>query len=180
MSNVMEMLKGQLDKMTTDGSIWAGLAGGFMSFTIPAWVTAKQLSLEHGVLMVILLAVFVMEWLIGHRLAKTSPVQQKVSNVMIDSAIRDFVIVIICMIAYGFDYLIGSGSVIFCLFTCAFIYHNFYSLLANIVVLGWGDKFPLWLLIWLQDEIDAKRDKYFRPKEKTMIADVDDQENNVR
>ncbi|MGM0215475.1 phage holin family protein [Enterococcus sp. AZ109] len=176
MLDILELLKSQLSKMCSDGSWIMGAAGGGLSLAIPQWVTAKELGIQHGVLMAILLAIFVLEWIVGHRLARASTAKRKESGIMIDSAIRDFVIVMICMIAYGFDYLFGSGSVIFCLFTFAFIYHNFYSLLANVVVLGWGDKFPMWLLNWLQDEIEAKKDKYFP----TPVVDADDQENNVR
>lgn len=178
MLEILDLLKGQLSKMAGDGSWLAGIAGGGLSLVIPQWVTAKELGIQHGVLMIMLLAVFVLEWLVGHRLAKASTVKRKESNIMIDSVIRDFVIVVICVIAYGFDYLVGSGSVIYCLFTVAFIYHNFYSLLANVVVLGWGDNFPMWLLNWLKDEIEAKKDKYFPTT--ASKPDKDDQENNIQ
>ena len=161
MQGIIELLKGQLSKMTGDGSWLFGAVGGGLSLAIPKWVTAKEFSIEHGVILGILLLVFVMEWLVGGRLAKKSTVKQKGSTTMIDSAIRDFIILIICVAAYGFDYLLGTGAVIFCLFTFAFIYHNFYSLMANIAVLGWEDHFPMWLLKWLQDEIELKKEKYF-------------------
>lgn len=161
MQEIIELLKHQLSKMTVDGSWVAGAVGGGLSLAVPKWVTAKELSTEHVIIIGILLLVFVMEWLVGGRLAKKSTAKQKRSTTMIDSAIRDFIILIICVAAYGFDYLLGTGAVIFCLFTFAFIYHNFYSLLANIAVLGWEDYFPIWLLKWLQDEIESKKEKYF-------------------
>lgn len=157
----MELLKNQLSKMVNDGSWIVGTVGGGISFAFPDWITSKKLGIEHGVVIGILLAVFIMEWAIGSRLAKLSTNTRKSSTVLIDSAIRDFVILIICMVAYGFDYLLGTGSIIFCLFTFAFIYHNFYSLMANIAVLGWEDKFPMWLIKWLEDEIEVKKEKYF-------------------
>ncbi|WP_224784485.1 MULTISPECIES: hypothetical protein [Enterococcus] len=33
--------------------------------------------------------------------------------------------------------------------------------MANIAVLGWEDKFPMWLIKWLEDEIEVKKEKYF-------------------
>ena len=159
--NVFTMIKEQMIKMSHDGSWLIGTAGGGLSLAIPEWITGKSFRLEHAVLILILLGVLVMEWLIGSRLAKQSPKKKKSSTILIDSVIRDFIILIICSIAYGFDYLFDTGSVIFCLFTFAFIYHNFYSLMANIAVLGWEDKFPMWLIKWLQDEIKLKHEKYF-------------------
>ena len=179
MHEISELLKNQLSKMAGDGSWIAGFVGSGLSLAIPKWVTAKELSLEHGVIIGILLLVFLMEWLVGGRLAKQSTVKQKGSAIMIDSAIRDFIILIICAAAYGFDYLLGTGAVIFCLFTFAFIYHNFYSLMANIAVLGWEQHFPIWLLKWLQDEIELKKEKYF-PSDHQKKPDKDDQENNVQ
>ncbi|MGX2947150.1 phage holin family protein [Enterococcus alishanensis] len=161
MEEILDLLRNQLSKMTADGSWLAGIVGGGLSLTIPKWVTSKEITVEHGVLVGILLLVFVMEWVVGRRLAKISTAKLKQSSIMNDSLIRDFIIITICVAAYGFDYLLGTGAVIFCLFTIAFIYHNFYSLMANIAVLGWEKYFPVWLLRWLQDEIEAKKEKYF-------------------
>lgn len=179
MNEILDLLKHQLSRMSGDGSWIVGAVGGGFSLVIPAWVTAKGFGVEHCVILGILLLVFVAEWLIGGRLAKKSTVKRKGSTPMIDSAIRDFIILIVCVAAYGFDYLLGTGAVIFCLFTFAFIYHNFYSLMANIAVLGWEEYFPIWLLKWLQDEIELKKEKYF-PSDHKKKVDPDDQENNVR
>ena len=161
MNTMIELLKNQLLKMSHDGSWVFGAVGGGISFAFPDWITSKKLGIEHVVVIGILLAVFLMEWAVGSSLAKLSTSKKKNSTTLIDSAIRDFIILVICMIAYGFDYLLGTGSIIFCLFTFAFIYHNFYSLMANIAVLGWEDKFPMWLIKWLEDEIEVKKEKYF-------------------
>ncbi|MGL9969415.1 phage holin family protein [Enterococcus sp. DIV1420a] len=165
MNNVLVMLLQQWTKMVTDKSWLIGAATGGISFAIPGWVTGKELRLEHVILLGILMTLFVIEWLVGGRLAKKSTQKRKNSTTMIDSAIRDFIILLCCFIAYGFDYLLGTGALIFTVFTGAFIYHNFYSLMANIVVLGWGDFFPMWLFKWLEDEIEAKKDKYFPEKQ---------------
>lgn len=161
LNEIIELLKNQLSKMINDGSWIVGAVGSGISFAFPEWITAKKLGIEHAVVVGILLAILLMEWVIGSRLAKISSAKRKTSTVLIDSLIRDFVILLICMVAYGFDYLLGTGSIIFCLFTFAFIYHNFYSLMANVAVLGWEDKFPMWLIHWLKDEIEAKKEKYF-------------------
>lgn len=164
MKNILQLFMDQISKMYDDKSWIFGVASGF-SIAIPGWVSSKDIGLEHGILMLILLAVFSMEWLVGGRLSKLSPVNLKNSTVMIDSAIRDVVIIICCIAAYGVDYLIGTGSIIYTVLTCAFIYHNLYSLLANIVVLGWDKHFPMWLIKWLEDEIEIKKDKYFPTKD---------------
>lgn len=164
MKNILSLFLGQLTKMHDDKSWVFGLAGG-VTIAIPGWVSSKSIGLEHAILMLILLAIFAMEWLVGGRLAKLSTEKRKGSTVMIDSAIRDVVIIICCVIGYGVDYLIGTGSIVYAILTLAFIYHNLYSLLANIVVLGWGKYFPLWLLKWLEDEIELKKDKYFPVKD---------------
>lgn len=112
----------------------------------PDWITSKKLGIEHTVVIGILVAVFLMEWAVGSSLAKLSTSKKKNSTTLIDSAIRDFVILVICVAAYGSDYLLGTNSIIFCLYTFAFISHDFYSLIANISVLGREDKFPMWLI----------------------------------
>jgi len=160
MNEVFELVKDQLLKMEKDKS-WIVGALGSAAVAIPKWVTSKEVTLEHGVLIAILLAMFLLDYAAGSRLAKKSPVKKKESNVIIDCLIRDFVILIICVVGYGFDYLLGTGAIIFTAFTVAFIYQNLYSFLANINVLGWGDWFPMWLFSWLQDEIEAKKEKYF-------------------
>lgn len=160
MKEIVEMLKGQLLKMNTDGSWLAGVTTS-VTLALPAWVSQKEWSWSHTILAIILLVVMCMDWLVGSRLAKKSEVSLKTSEVAIDSMIRNIIIVAICGIAYGLDFLFSTGSIIYAVATGAFIYHNFYSLMANINVLGWGDWFPMWLLRWLDDEIKAKTAKYF-------------------
>lgn len=160
MKNILSLFIDQLTKMADDKSWVFGVAGG-ITIGIPGWVSSKEIGVEHGVLMLILVAIFAMEWLVGGRLSKLSPKVRKASAIMIDSAIRDVIIIICCVGAYGVDYLIGTGSIVYTILTCAFIYHNLYSLFANIVVLGWGKHFPMWLIKWLEDEIELKKDKYF-------------------
>jgi hypothetical protein len=166
MADIMDLLKGQLSKMNVDGSWIFGAATGVLSIAIPEWIYKSGWSVNHTVLICILFGVIGMEWLVGGRLAKLSPVEKKSSSVAIDSAIRDFIIIGICAVGYGFDFLFNTGSVIYVIITAAFIYHNFYSLMANIAVLGWGNRFPMWLLNWLDNEIAAKKDKYFPVKNK--------------
>lgn len=166
MTEIMDLLKGQLSKMNVDGSWIFGAVSGGLTIAIPQWIYKSEWSVKHSVLIGILIGIIAMEWLVGGRLAKLSPVQQNSSSVAIDSAIRDVIIIGMCAAGYGFDFLFGTGSVIFVIITAAFIYHNFYSLVANIVVLKWDKRFPMWLLNWLDNEIAAKKDKYFPTKQK--------------
>ncbi|WP_157454985.1 phage holin family protein [Carnobacterium maltaromaticum] len=163
MLDIFNMLKNQLGKMGNDGSWLVGSVTA-ISLQIPEWIYNERWSNYHSVLISILLGVLIFEWLVGGRLAKLSPVKRKTSEVAIDALVRDGAIIAICLGAYGFDFLLGTGSVIFVLFTAAFIYHNLYSLLANVTVLGWGKHFPIWLIKWLDNEIKAKTDKYFPKK----------------
>lgn len=157
----MDMLKGQLEKMNIDGSWVFGAVSGGIAIVIPEWIYTPGWSDNHAILLGMLFGIIVLEWLVGSRLAKKSPVKQKTSEVAIDSLIRDILILGICAIGYGIDVLFSSGSFVFVTITAAFIWHNFYSLMANIKVLGWGKWFPMWLLNWLEDEIKAKTKKYF-------------------
>ena len=166
MAKIIDLLKGQLLKMNEDGSWVVGAATGVLSIAIPEWIYKSAWSINHTVLIMILLGVIGMEWLVGSRLAKLSPVKKNSSEVAIDSAIRDVIIIGMCAAGYGFDFLFNTGSVIYVIITAAFIYHNFYSLVANIAVLGWERRFPMWLLNWVNDEIAAKKDKYFPVRNK--------------
>ncbi|WP_260279738.1 hypothetical protein [Enterococcus durans] len=112
---MIELLKNQLLKMSYDGSWVFGAIGGGISLVFPDWITSKKLGIEHAVVIGILLAVFLIEWAVGSSLVKLSTSKKKNSTTLIDSAIRYFIILVICMIAYGFDYLLGTGSISFCL-----------------------------------------------------------------
>ena len=166
MTEIMDLLRGQLSKMNVDGSWIFGAVTGGLTIAIPQWIYTQGWSANHSILIIILICIIAVEWLVGGRLAKLSPVQKNSSEVAIDSAIRDVIIIGMCAAGYGFDHLFDTGSVIYVFITAAFIYHNFYSLMANIAVLGWDKHFPMWLLNWLDNEIAAKRDKYFQVKNK--------------
>lgn len=166
MTEIMDLLRGQLSKMNVDGSWIFGAVTGGLTIAIPQWIYTQGWSANHSILIIILIGIIAMEWLVGGRLAKLSPVQKNSSEVAIDSAIRDVIIIGMCAAGYGFDHLFDTGSVIYVFITAAFIYHNFYSLMANIAVLGWDKHFPMWLLNWLDNEIAAKREKYFPVKNK--------------
>ena len=161
MTEIMELLKGQLSKMRTDGSWIFGAVTGGLTIAIPQWIYTKGWSVNHTILIGILVGVIGMERLVGGRLATLSTDKYKSSRVAIDSLIRDVLIIGICAMGLGLDQLFSTGSVIYTIITAAFIYHNFYSLMANIAVLGWDKHFPMWLLNWLDNEIAAKREKYF-------------------
>lgn len=162
MHDVINLLSNQLEKMYYDGSWVVGSIGAIVSLSVPDWISHHGWDKNHSTMILILIAVFVMDWLAGSRLAHCSNVKRKTSGVAIDSLIRDAIVLGVCLSSYGIDQLLEStGSWIFVIFTAAFIYHNFYSLMANIAVLGWEPYFPIWLLKWLQDEIETKKEKYF-------------------
>lgn len=164
MTEIMELLKSQLSKMGSDGSWIFGAVTGGLTIAIPQWIYTQGWSPNHTILISILIGVIVFEWIVGGRLATQSTSRNKTSEVAIDSLIRDIIIIGICAMGLGLDQLFSTGSVIYTIITAAFIYHNFYSLMANIVVLKWDTHFPMWLLTWLDNEIAAKKEKYFPTK----------------
>lgn len=164
MNEVIGMTKDMLSKMLKDDSWIVGSAGGLV-LTIPQWIFSDSWTLPHTILMFVLLGVLMLDWITGRKLADKSDVVKKKTEIVIDSLIRDGLIFLICGICYGVDYLIGTHSIIFTVFTVAFIYHNFSSFVANATILGWDKNYPLWLfnfiLKWVGDEIKAKQEKYF-------------------
>ncbi|MBO0445546.1 phage holin family protein [Enterococcus ureilyticus] len=168
MNDIFMMMKDQLFKMGNDNSWLIGTAGG-LALTIPQWVFSDTWTLSHTVLLLLLLGVLILDWITGRKLADKSDVIKKKTEIVIDSLIRDGLIFLICLICYGVDYLIGTHSIVFTVFTVAFIYHNFSSFVANATILGWDKNYPLWLfnliLRWIGDEIEAKQEKYFLTKD---------------
>lgn len=164
MNEIIGLFKDQLLKMEKDNSWIIGTAGG-LALTIPQWVFSDTWTLSHTVLLLLLLGVLILDWITGRKLADKSDVIKKKTEIVIDSLIRDGLIFLICLICYGVDYLIGTHSIVFTVFTVAFIYHNFSSFVANATILGWDKNYPLWLfkliLRWIGDEIEAKQEKYF-------------------
>jgi phage-related holin len=133
-----------------------------LELAIPGWVDepGRLHYLEHGILIGILILIFIGDWITGTLLAKRGEITYS-SKYGIQSIIRTALILILCAAAYGMDYLFNAGAWIFSILTLAFIYRNLASLVANIMVLGWGSFFPIWLWAWLSDEVKRKREKYF-------------------
>lgn len=154
-----------IDSKSYAVGIAAGATSGVASLVIPDWVMHQGITKEHGVGILILLAVFGLDWLCGSRLAKKSPKQSQETNTAIDSAIRDAVIILICIVAVEVDDFLQSRSIVFAFFTASFIYQNFKSVCANAYILGWRPYFPAKVLDilfkWLDNEIEAKTKKYF-------------------
>lgn len=167
MDDVMEtafyMLKSCFSKMGQSHAIYGSVIGAIVS--IPAWIESDGISAEHIVMMIILGVILYLDRVTGKELAKRSPVKLKGSHVGNSSTIRNAVIVCICTISVGFDFVFKTRSFIFAIFTAAFIWQNFYSLLGNVITLGWGKYFPLWLFSliekWVEDEVRIKQNKYF-------------------
>ena len=150
----------QFNKMIHDKSFLIGSA-----LAIPVWIlNAKGWGEVHSWLIILLTLIIIAEWIVGSRLAKLSEVKNKTSEVAIDAVIRDGVIYIIVMAGWVADQLFKSGSLIFAILALAFIYHNLYSLTANLYVLGWDKHFPMWLFKWAENEIRVKKEKYFPTK----------------
>ncbi|WP_260290735.1 phage holin family protein [Pediococcus pentosaceus] len=159
----LQMAQSYINKMIQSHAIYGGIIGAVLA--IPAWVERDFPTREHGIMMGILLAVLVIDWLTGSQLAKRSPVSEKLSHTANISLIRDFIIVLMCGMAVGLDCVLNTKSFIFAIFTAAFIWQNFYSVLGNLITLGWGKYFPMWMFSliekWVQDEVRSKQNKYF-------------------
>lgn len=145
-----------IDKMVNDHSFLVGV-----SIAIPTWVLSDTPTIDHAVMIGILILVFVLDWLTGTTLARQSPVKNRTSHAGIDALMRDFIIVVICACSIFLDFVFETESFIFAFFTGAFIWQNFYSFLGNIAALGWSKYFPMWLFNLVQDEMVAKINKYF-------------------
>lgn len=166
------MILEQLSKMWSDKSYLVGAVAGGLSFTIPEWIFMnKDWSLNHTIAILIFTGALLLDQITGRRLAKQSDKVNKNSTTMIDSVFRDFSMYIVILMAYGFDWVLGTGSICFVFTIASLTYHTFYSFLANSIVLGWGINFPIWLFKWLSDEIKAKVQKYF--KDTTIITELD-------
>lgn len=162
---IMDIFHKLIDSKSYTVGIAAGATSGVASLIVPDWVMHQGPTKEHAVGILVLLVVFGLDWLCGSRLAKKSPKQSQETNTAIDSAIRDAVIVIICIVMIEVDDFLQSRSIFFAFFTAAFIYQNFKSVCANAYILGWRPYFPARVLDvifkWLDNEIEAKTKKYF-------------------
>lgn len=162
----LQMAQSYINKMIQSHAIYGGAIGAMLA--IPAWVEHDFPTKEHGIMMGILLVVLIIDWLTGSQLAKRSPVSEKLSHTANISLIRDFIIVLMCGMAVGLDCVLNTKSFIFAIFTAAFIWQNFYSVLGNLITLGWGKYFPMWMFSliekWVQDEVRSKQNKYFPTK----------------
>ena len=103
MAEIMDLLKGQLSKMGTDGSWIFGAVAGGLTIAIPQWIYTQGWSINHTILIGILIGVIVFEWIVGGRLATKSTSKNKTSEVAIDSLIRDIIIIGICAMGLGLD-----------------------------------------------------------------------------
>lgn len=130
-------------------------------FAVPTWLFSTKPTVYHAVMIVILIGVFMLDWLAGATLARHSPVRKRTSHDGIDALFRDFSIVVVCAGSILLDFVFQTGSFIFAFFTGAFIWQNFYSFLGNVAALGWSNHFPMWLFRLIQDEMIVKLHKYF-------------------
>lgn len=167
MKEVLDMFWDMIYKMDKDNSFVVGSVGG-LAVVIPQWIMSARWTKFHTVLILVLAGVLIVDWVVGRKLADKSPITQKNTTVAIDGLIIDFISLFICALCYAVDYLLGTKSIIFTIFTAAFIYHNFCSFVANSILLEWDKNYPMWLfnfvVKWVGDEIEAKSKKYFGTK----------------
>lgn len=162
--NQIALLKSHLEKMQTSNNLAVGAITG-LTLSIPQWIYSKTMNHYHAVLIVLLVGILTLDVIAGSSLAKKSNEVKKRSRTLYDTLVRDFIIVAICIGAYGFDYLLGTYTILFTVVTAAFILQNAYSFAGNIYVLGWTKYYPVWLFKWAKDEIESKKEKYFPTSE---------------
>ncbi|MDT2850185.1 phage holin family protein [Vagococcus carniphilus] len=176
---IKTMLIEQLSKMWENNSYVAGIIAGGLSFAIPEWIFINQdWTVNHTVTVLILIGFLILDQITGRRLAKQSDIVRKTSSTMIESVFRNFSMLLLVALAYGIDWIIGSGSICFVFAAASLSYHTFYSFLANAIVLGWGKNLPIWLFKWLSDEIKVKAQKYFKDAE--IITELDKKLENKK
>lgn len=151
-----------VNKMLQSHSFAAGLLVAVLqAASIPHWLYSDHLTIDHGIMLLILLFTFVLDWITGSMLSRRSPTKKLTSHAGIKAIERDFIIVSMCAFSIFLDFIFESKSFIFAFFTGAFIWQNFYSFLGNVAALRWGKYFPLWLFRLIHDEVMAKLQKYF-------------------
>ena len=145
-----------LDRMVNSHSLWIGL-----SIAVPTWLYSDHPTIEHAVMMLILITAFILDTISGVILAHKSHRILKTSHAGIDALLRDFLIVAVCTACIAIDFVLKTKSFVYAFFTGAFIGQTFYSFLGNVGALGWTKYFPMWLFNWVRDEMIAKLHKYF-------------------
>lgn len=161
--NQVEMFKELFSKMQQNGVFKVGAIAG-ITIQIPQWIYSEKITHYHAILMGILVTILVLDFIVGFYLAKQSPTKKRSSTTLFNAFVKNFVIIAICSLGYGIDYLLGTKTFIFSALTAAFALQNSYSLAANIYVAGWFPNYPVWLFEWARDEIELKKEKYFPTK----------------
>jgi phage-related holin len=160
---VFQIVQHHVDKMVQSHAFYAGLAG---IIAIPAWIKGEKLSVEHAVMVLILIGVLILDWMTGITLAHKSITEKKTSRKGHYSIVKYVAILSLCALAVGLDFVLKTKSYVFAFITCALIWTNFYSFLGNVAALGWGKWFPLWLFNLIKDEMETKMEKYFSEQNK--------------
>ena len=160
---MINQLAGLFDRMVINKSLIVGMVGGSVSSFVTLMLDSKGLNQYHMYLFIMLLVIIVIDFLIGTRLANKNKKYE--SNIGIDAVIRNFIVILFCVVGYMADQVVSTGMLIFAIFTIAFLYHFSQSFIANIYVLGWDKYFPVWLFKFAQVEIEAKIKKYLERDE---------------
>ena len=79
MTEIMELLKSQLSKMNVDGSWIFGAVSGGLTIAIPQWIYTQGWSMNHSILIGILVGVIGMISI--HALTRSATIKQKSDNV---------------------------------------------------------------------------------------------------
>lgn len=161
----METVRELFSKMQESDTLKLGVITG-ITLQIPQWIYSRTFTIQHIVLTAMLIGVLTLDFIVGFYLAKQSPKMKRGSTTLFNAFVKNFVIISICAMAYGMDYLLGTYTFIFSFLTAAFILQNAYSLAGNIYVVGWTKHYPTWLFEWARDEIELKKEKYFPKTEK--------------
>lgn len=164
LQTLYDMLAVQFHKMSQPKMLLQTAAVA-IAFKIPGWVFHQGPTINHAVMIVVLVVVMCCDWLSGSVLAHRSPVMLHNSHYGNEAIIRDAIIVFICFGFMGMDFVLKSKSFLFAVFTAAFIAQNMNSVLSNVYVLGWNKYFPMWLFSLLKDEIISKVKKYYQKGE---------------
>jgi toxin secretion/phage lysis holin len=155
---MFENLSSLFQKMIANKSLALGAITGTVGAFMDSLFQAKGFVMMHVYIALLLVIVLVMDYAVGDRLAKKN--KKYKSNIGIDAVIRDGIILLIVAVGWIFDQLLGTGAFVFAVLAFSFIYHNAQSFAANLYVLGWDKRFPMWLFRFLESEINAKIEKY--------------------
>lgn len=145
-------------KMILNKSLVFGAITGVISTFFNAVLVAKGFQQMHIYIATALAIIVLLDYVVGVRVAQKNGTYK--SSIGIDAVIRDGIIFLIVAVGWIIDQLLGTGAFVFAILAFSFMYHNLQSFAANLYVLGWDKRFPMWLFKIVESEINAKIVKY--------------------